>query len=57
MTRRYGKRSWFGRYGLESLVGKDQYDWRENWIRHNMIDEVFMLYQSMRVLGMLELLN
>jgi hypothetical protein len=34
------------RYGFESLVGKDQYDLRENWIRHNMIDEVFMLYQS-----------
>jgi hypothetical protein len=37
----------FVRYELESLVGKDQYDLRENWIRHNIIDEVFMLYQSM----------
>jgi hypothetical protein len=32
------------RYGFESLVGKDQYDLRENWIRHNIFDEVFMLY-------------
>jgi hypothetical protein len=31
-------------YGFESLVGKDQYDLRENWTRHNMIDEVFMLH-------------
>jgi hypothetical protein len=30
----------------KSLVGKDQYDWRDNWTRHNIIDEVFMLYQS-----------
>jgi hypothetical protein len=34
------------RYGLESLAGEDQYDLRENWIRHNIIDGVFMLYQS-----------
>jgi hypothetical protein len=34
------------RYEFESLVGKDQYDWRDNWTWHNMIDEVFMLYQS-----------
>jgi hypothetical protein len=39
------------RYGSESLVGKDKYDLRENWIRHNVIDEVLMLYQSIRVLG------
>jgi hypothetical protein len=38
-------------YEFESLVGEDQYDLRENWIRHNIIDEVFMLYQSIRVLG------
>jgi hypothetical protein len=41
---RYGKGSWFVRYESESLVGKDQYDLRENWIMHNIIDEVFMLY-------------
>jgi hypothetical protein len=34
------------RYGFESLVGKDQSDLRENWLRQNIIDEVFMLYQS-----------
>jgi hypothetical protein len=34
------------RYELESLVGKDRYDLRENWIRQNIIDEVFMLYRS-----------
>jgi hypothetical protein len=34
------------RYGFESLAGEDQYDWRDNWTRHNIIDEVFMLYQS-----------
>jgi hypothetical protein len=32
------------RYGLESLVRRDQYDWRDNWTRQNIIDEVFMLY-------------
>jgi hypothetical protein len=32
------------RYGFESLAGEDQYDLRENWARHNIIDEVFMLY-------------
>jgi hypothetical protein len=32
------------RYESESLVGEDQYDWRENGTRHNIIDEVFMLY-------------
>jgi hypothetical protein len=39
------------RYGFESLVGEDQYDLREIWTRQIMIDEVFMLYQSIRVLG------
>jgi hypothetical protein len=39
------------RYEFESLVGEDQNDLRDNWIRHNIIDEVFMLYQSIRVLG------
>jgi hypothetical protein len=39
------------RYEFESLVGKDQNDWRDKWIRHNIFDEVLMLYQSMRVLG------
>jgi hypothetical protein len=34
------------RYGFERLVGDNQYDWRDNWTRHNIIDEVFMLYQS-----------
>jgi hypothetical protein len=34
------------KYGFESLVGEDQYDLRENWTRQNIIDEVFMLYQS-----------
>jgi hypothetical protein len=32
------------RYGFESLAGGDQYDLRENWTRHNIIDEVLMLY-------------
>jgi hypothetical protein len=32
------------RYESESLVGKDQYDLRESWDRHYIIDEVFMLY-------------
>jgi hypothetical protein len=36
------------RYGFENLVGEDHYDLRENWIRHNIIDEVFMFYQSFR---------
>jgi hypothetical protein len=31
-------------YESESLVGKGQYDWRDNWTRHNMIDKVLMLY-------------
>jgi hypothetical protein len=31
---------------FESLVGKDQYDLGENWIRLYIIDEVFMLYQA-----------
>ena len=26
---RYGKGSWFVRYGFESLVGKDQHDWEK----------------------------
>jgi hypothetical protein len=30
--------------GFESLIGEDQHDLRENWTRHNIIDEVFMLY-------------
>jgi hypothetical protein len=34
------------RYEFESLVGKDQYDLREKWVRQIIIDEVFMLYQS-----------
>jgi hypothetical protein len=45
------KDSWFVGYESESLVGKDQYDWRENWVRQNIIDEVFMLYWSIGVLG------
>jgi hypothetical protein len=36
------------RYGFESLVGEDQYDLRENWVRQNIFDKVFMLYQSIR---------
>jgi hypothetical protein len=32
------------RYGFESLAGEDQYDLRENWTMHYIIDEVFMLY-------------
>jgi hypothetical protein len=35
------------RYGFESLAGEDQHDWRDKWARHNIIDGVFMLYQSM----------
>jgi hypothetical protein len=46
MIERYGKGSWIVRYEFESLVGKDQHDLRENWTRQNMIDEAFMLYQS-----------
>jgi hypothetical protein len=42
----YSKGSWFGGYESESLVGRDQYDLREDWTRQNIIDEVFMLYQS-----------
>jgi hypothetical protein len=38
---------WIVRYGFESLAGEDQCDLRENWTRHYIIDEVFMLYQSM----------
>jgi hypothetical protein len=44
MTRRYSKGSWFVRCESESLVGKDQYELRENWTRLDIIDEVFMLY-------------
>jgi hypothetical protein len=29
---------------LRASLGKDQYDLRENWIRQNIIDGVFMLY-------------
>jgi hypothetical protein len=36
------------RYGFESLAGEDQYDLREDWVRQNIIDKVFMLYQSIR---------
>jgi hypothetical protein len=36
---------WIGRYGFESLAGKDQYDWRDNWTRQGfIIDGGFMLY-------------
>jgi hypothetical protein len=38
-------------YGSESLVGKGQYDLGDIWSRQNIIDEVFMIYQSIRVLG------
>jgi hypothetical protein len=31
MIERYGKGSWFVRYKSESLVGRDQYDWRDNF--------------------------
>ena len=41
---RYGKGSWLVRYEFEGLVGNDQYDLREDWTRHNIIDGVFMLY-------------
>jgi hypothetical protein len=41
---RYGKGSWIVRYESESLVGKDKYDWRENWVRQYITDGVFMLY-------------
>jgi hypothetical protein len=37
---------WFVRYGFESLVGKDQYDWWE-LAKQDISDEAFMLYQSM----------
>jgi hypothetical protein len=29
MIERFGRGSWFVRYGFESLVGEDQYDLRE----------------------------
>jgi hypothetical protein len=48
MIERYGKGIWIVRYEFESLAGEDQYDSRENWTRQNIIDEVFMLYQSMK---------
>jgi hypothetical protein len=35
-----------GRYGSKSLAGEGRCDLRKNWIRHNMIDGDFMLYQS-----------
>jgi hypothetical protein len=38
------KEIWIVKYGFESLAGEDQYDLRENWTRHNIIDGVFMLY-------------
>jgi hypothetical protein len=37
------KGSWIVRYGFESLVGKDQYDWRE-LAKQDISDEVFILY-------------
>jgi hypothetical protein len=46
MMERFGKGSWIVKYESVSLVGKDQYDLRENWTRHNIIDEAFMLYES-----------
>jgi hypothetical protein len=46
MMERYDKGSRFMRCEFESLVGKDQYDLGENWIRLYIIDGVFMLYQS-----------
>jgi hypothetical protein len=36
------------RYELESLVGRDQYDGEMTCTRQYVIDEVLMLYQSMR---------
>jgi hypothetical protein len=38
------------RYEFESLVGKDQYDLKENWIRQNIVDGVFVLYQAHKIL-------
>jgi hypothetical protein len=35
-------------YESRSLVGRDQYDWGDKWSRQDIIDGVFMLYQSMR---------
>jgi hypothetical protein len=36
------------RYEFERLVGKDRNGWRDKWTRYDIIDGVFMLYQSMR---------
>jgi hypothetical protein len=48
---RYGKGSWFESYEFERLIGKDRNDWRDKWTRHNITDGVFMLYLSIKVLG------
>jgi hypothetical protein len=46
MIERYGKGLWFVRYEFWDLrLGKINMIW-ENWTRQNVIDEVFMLYQS-----------
>jgi hypothetical protein len=37
---------WRRKYEFESLVGKDQHEWKE-LAKQNIIDEVLMLYQSM----------
>jgi hypothetical protein len=34
------------RYESKSLVGRDQYDWRDNLGLGIITDEVFMLYQG-----------
>jgi hypothetical protein len=36
MIERFGKGSGIERYEFESLVGKDQYDWRDKWARQKI---------------------
>jgi hypothetical protein len=43
---RYGKGSWFVRYESESLVGRDQYDSKEKWTRHNIVDDVLCFIKA-----------
>jgi hypothetical protein len=39
------------RYEFESLVGKDQYDLRENWTRQNIIDKSSCFIKACMKLG------
>jgi hypothetical protein len=46
MIERYGKGNMICELWVRELSWEGQYDLREIWTRQNMIDEVFMLYQS-----------